>query len=106
MGRIKADASLKCSPEVEKLLLTWKPKFGDDASIRIRNLYGEIIEIKRLQKRDASTAKELERIIAGITPRSKAIKEKEKTLVWMLQQAQSPVSPTLPTPLPEGEIPM
>lgn len=71
MSRKQIDPNIKCSPEIEKLLDTFKPKFGNERHLQILKLYNDIRKIISLK---------------GAA--NKDVAYKESTLLWMLKQNQ------------------
>ena len=76
------------SDEVETALKGIKLQIGNAQHIRIRDEYAKIIKLKELEAGDAIRKKELSRITMSQSARKRDIEQKEKSLLWVIQEVK------------------
>lgn len=85
MGKIKINQNLKVSPEIEKAMVRFKPRFGNKQDIAIANLHYEIFRLLTLAETDNLRRTKMKQITKTNKARMKKIKQKEFNLIWLLK---------------------
>jgi hypothetical protein len=88
MGKRHIDHSIKLSPELEHLMKTFRPEFGNATHLRIVNEYADLKHTLTLMGQEKARQYELKKLSEQLEGRFADIQHKERNLIYTIKQNQ------------------